>query len=513
VRACLSRACVTRNPRARPRVKSGTLSDTLGGVQDFLMNVPSSADLLPGRRARRSLAFGVLAFALGLPGIAAAGPGEEMYQEMREKGLLYPDQEWQDYINAIGQRLVKAGGAQGEYHFYLVDNSAVNAEALPDGYIFVMRGLVAYLRSEDELAAVVGHEIGHVVHGHTRSSKILAAMGGVAGFIGAILTGSGSVVDLTNTATGTLMSGEGRENELEADAYGGEVLAKAGYDPMAMIDTLQVLKDQGAFSRNVLRRPSVYHGLFSSHPKEDKRLYDAVSKAQSYQAGEYREPELDFLSMLDGLVFGDEASTGLIKDGAYYHNGFRIVIKFPEGWSVSNTAAEVIGRAPQGGQHSIISMQRMNSPSEEQTPEEYVTKTLKRDDVINGQSLTINGYPAFIGEVKVLSGNAQARRIAIIYKDGSVYLFRGEVGALGDVAAFEPQWRQTLESFRAMTAEDLQQADRQHIRVVMVEPDKTWAELAQQVSIKDFPEETLRLLNNQYPAGEPHAGDMIKLVQ
>jgi predicted Zn-dependent protease len=477
------------------------------------MTVPSSAASLRIRRSRRPLAVALLALCLGLPQIAAAGPGEEMYQEMREKGLLYPDQEWQDYINAIGQRLVKAGGAQGEFHFYLVDNSSVNAMALPDGYIFVMRGLVAYLQTEDELAGAIGHEIGHVVHGHTRSNKMMGVAGGIAAFIGAILTGSGSVVDLANTATGTLVSGYGREHELEADEYGGEVLAKAGYDPLAMIDTLQALKDQSVFSRNVLRRPTVYHGLFSSHPKEDKRLYDAVSKAQYHQAPEYRDPERDFLSMMDGLVFGDEASTGLIKDGAYYHNGFRVVVKFPEGWNVSNTAAEVIGRAPQGGQHSIISMQRMNAPSEEQTPEEYVTKTLKRDDVINGQSLQINGYPAFIGEVKVLSGNAQARRIGIIYKDGSVYLFRGEVGALGDVAAFEAQWRQTLESFRAMTAEDLQQADKQHIRVVMAEPDQTWAELAKQVSIKDFPEETLRLLNNQYPAGEPHAGDMIKLVQ
>jgi predicted Zn-dependent protease len=94
-----------------------------------------------------------------------------------------------------------------------------------------------------------------------------------------------------------------------------------------------------------------------------------------------------------------------------------------------------------------------------------------------------------------------------------VYLFRGEVGALGDPTAFDTQWQDTLRSFRAMTADDLQLASSQRIRVQMAEPDVTWAELARRSSLKDHAEETLRLLNAQYPAGEPRAGDMIKLVE
>lgn len=456
----------------------------------------------------------LLATGLGVAGGANAGPGEEAYQEMREKGLLYPDQRWQDYVNEIGQRLVGVSGAgRQEFHFYVLDESGVNAMAFPDGYIFVNRGLISYLRSEDELAGVIGHEIGHVVGRHARRSNQMAAFGQIAGFIGAVLTGSGSVADLANTATTTLRSGYGREFELEADSYGAEFLAKAGYNPLAMIDVLHVLKDHSNFSRNVLNEPNVYHGLFSTHPKNDKRLHDAVAKSQTMQMQQVLEPERDFWSMIDGLAFGNEAATGLIKDGAYYHNGLRIVIRFPDGWQVGNTAAEVIGRAPQGATHSSITVQRLDAPADDQTPAEFVTKTLKRDDVVNGQSLEINGYPAFVGEIKVLAGNAQARRIAVIYKDTSVYLFRGEVGPIGDVTAFEPQWRQTLESFRAMTAEDLQLASSQRIRVVEALPDQTWAELAQQASIKRFPEETLRLLNGQYPVGEPRAGDLIKVVQ
>jgi predicted Zn-dependent protease len=433
---------------------------------------------------------------------------------MREKGLLYPDQAWQDYVAEIGQRLVAVSGAGRQtFHFYVIDDATVNAMAFPDGYIFVHRGLISYLRSEDELAGVIGHEIGHVIGRHARRSNQMAAFGQVAGFIGAVLLGTGSVADLANTATATLRSGYGREFELEADAYGAEFLAKAGYDPMAMIDVLHVLKDQSVFSKNVLGQPNVYHGLFSTHPKNDKRLYDAVARTQSMQVGELREPERDFLQMIDGFVFGNEAGTGLIKDGAYYHGGLRVVIRFPEGWDVGNTATEVLGRSPQGATHSSISVQRLPAPTDGQTPAEYVTKTLKRDDVTAGEALEINGYPAFVGQIEILSGNAQARRIAVIYKDSSVYLFRGEVGPIGDVATFESQWRQTLESFRAMTAEDLQLASSQRIRVIEAQPDQSWAELARKASIKDHPEETLRLLNAQFPVGEPRAGDLIKIVQ
>jgi predicted Zn-dependent protease len=472
----------------------------------------------PAAPARRSLGAlcvsALLLLALAVPADSLAGPGEKAYQEMREKGLLYPDQAWQDYVTEIGQRLVEASGERGQqFYFYVLDEPTVNAMAFPDGYVFVHRGLITYLRSEDELAGVIGHEIGHVVGNHARRSNQMVAFGQVAGFIGAILTGTGSVADLANTATATLRSGYGREFELEADAYGAEFLAKAGYNPMSMIDVLHVLKDQSLFSKNVLGEPNVYHGLFSTHPKNDKRLYDAVARTQNMEIGELRDPERDFWQMMDGLVFGNEAGTGLIKDGAYYHGGLRIVIRFPEGWDVSNTAAEVIGRSPHGATHSSISVQRLDAPTDGQTPAEFVTKTLKRDDVKQGQSIEINGYPAYLGEIEVLSGNAQARRIAVIFKDSSVYLFRGEVGPIGDVAAFETQWRQTLESFRAMTAEDLQLASRQRIRVIEAEPDVTWAELAGKASIKEYPEETLRLLNAQYPVGEPRAGDLIKIVQ
>jgi predicted Zn-dependent protease len=467
------------------------------------------------RRAVFLLAAGFLLSAGFFTSAAAAGPGEKLYRELVEKDQLYDDEEWQAYVQEVGERLLAVSPDAGKkYHFYVLDNPTVNAMALPDGYIFVNRGLIAYLRSEDELAGVLGHEIGHVVGKHARRSNQLGAFGNVLGFIGAVMTGTYAVADLTNTATATIRSGYGREFELEADEYGGKFLAKAGYNPLAMIDVLHVLKDHQLFSRSIRNEPQVYHGLFSSHPRNDKRLHDAVMQSQGLVPDTLMEPERDFWEMMDGLVYGDESATGLIKDGAYYHGALRVVFEFPDGWDVMNTAAEVVGRAPQGPTYASIAAQRLNPPASEQTPEEFVTKTLKREDVKSGVSREINGYPAYVAEIELVeNSSAQARKIAVIYKDSSVYLFRGEVGALGDPEEFESQWQETLESFRAMTAADLRLASSQQIKVVTASPNDTYAELARRVSIKSYPEETLRLINGHHPVGEPRAGDPIKIVQ
>jgi predicted Zn-dependent protease len=470
--------------------------------------------LFDGRRTLRSQLLVLLLTGLVASGMAAAGPGEKVYKEMLANDQIYQDEEWQAYLNQIGQRLLAVSPDAGrEYHFYILDNPTVNASAFPDAYIFVNRGLIAYLRSEDELAGVVGHEIGHVVGRHARRSNMMGFFGNVAGFIGSIMTGTGAIADMGNTVTQTLRSGYGREFELEADEYGGEFLARAGYNPLAMIDVIHVLKDHSLFAKNVLGQPAVYHGLFSTHPKNDKRLHDAVQKSQHLFPDELREPERDFWEMIDGMVYGDEAATGLIKGETYYHGALRVVVQFPQGWDVTNTASEVLGRAPGGTSDAFITVQRLNPPESEQTPEEYVKETLKRDDVTDGESLEINGYSAFIGTVEVASGNAQARRIGVIYKDNGVYLFKGEVGPLGDVNAFEPQWRATLESFRAMTAADLMVANSQRLQVVVANPGDSYEKLARKASIKSYPAETLRVLNGDHPIGEPRAGDYIKIVQ
>lgn len=444
----------------------------------------------------------------------AAGPGSKVYHEYREKGGLYADEGWQEYVSAIGERLLKADGHDPQdFTFAVIDNPIPNAVAYPDGFIFVHRGLLPYLRSEDELAGVIGHEIGHVLARHGYERQRNRRLSQIGGFLAALATGTGTMWDLTNSIAATLQSGYGREAELEADQYGAMFLAKGGYSPLAMIDGIQALKDHELFMKQVSNQPPVYHGLFASHPKNDKRLHELVQSVQHLAPEQLAEPVGDFWAHMDGLVFGDEAATGLIKDGVYYHGALRVVVRFPEGWDVTNTTAEILGRAPGGTDEASIGLQRQSLPGEEQTPEEYVSKTLKRDDVENGETVVINGYPTYVGDIKVIGDLPKARKIAVVFKADSVYVFQGEVGEQGEVEQFAKDFVETIASFRSMTAADLQVANAQRIRVLEARPGMTYKALATRSSVKRFPEETLRTINGHHPRGEPRAGDLIKTVQ
>jgi predicted Zn-dependent protease len=126
----------------------------------------------------------------------------------------------------------------------------------------------------------------------------------------------------------------------------------------------------------------------------------------------------------------------------------------------------------------------------------------------------VNGYKGFTGDIKVAAGSALAKKIAVVYKDGGVYLFNGELGPNGgDEAAFEEAWMAVLNGFRAMTADDLKVANDQRIKVIVAKPSDTYASLAEKSSLKSHAEETLRVINGQHPVGEPRAGDYVKIVQ
>ena len=436
-----------------------------------------------------------------------------MYNEFLEKGGIYDDEAWQDYVTEVGERILQHTPHAGRnYTFVVQDASFVNAFATKDAYIFVSRGILSYFNSEDELAAVLGHEIGHVVGQHHRRRSTAKGLGTILGWLGFIGTSSASIKDLADTLTATATANYGRKYELESDAYGAEWLGKAGYDPQAMLKVIQALRDNDLFSKNVLGQPSLYHGIFGSHPEHQKRLHDVRRQIGYTMPETLSETERDYWQMLDGLVYGDQAAGGVVKDGTYYHGGLRVVIDFPEGWEARTTRSEVIGRSPAPADETIT-ISRRPVPEEETTAEAYIKDTLKRDDVENGEVFVVGDIPAYEGDIKVLSGNAQKRKIGLLFTATAVYLFRGEVGTNGDPEAFEEKFRKTIESFRGMTAKDLKEANSQTIVVVEAKPGDTYESLARGGALSRHAAETLRVLNGHYPNGEPRAGDLVKVIR
>lgn len=459
-------------------------------------------------------AFFMAILGLGAPLMPVqAGPGSEQYNAYLEAGMLYEDKEWQDYVTAVGERVLAVSPHHGRaYTFVLLDDPQVNAFTPGEGYIFLTRGILSYLRSEDELAGVIGHEIGHNVAAHVQEGKGRARGGALLGWIGLLATSSPAMLDLANTLSATASASYGRRAELEADHFSAQWLIKSGYNPQGMIDSLQILRDDDAFQTKVMGRQPVYHGIMRSHPEHQKRIHDLVQLGGLYSLDQLAEPERDYWHMLDGLVFGDQAATGVAKGNKFYHGALRVVIEFPEGWDASLAGNAVLGQAPHP-ETASITVQRHQPATSGQTPETYVKETLKRDDVINGELLKIGDADAFIGDIKLADGSARKQKIGVVFRSGEVYLFRGEVPDAEDVKAFETKFRGAMSGLRAMTIEDLRVANSQRIKVVEAKPGDTFAKLAKGAAIGAHGDELLRVINGLYPNGEPRAGDLIKVVR
>ena len=226
----------------------------------------------------------------------------------------------QAYVNNIGQQLAKQSHRKEiRYTFTVLDDPSVNAFALPGGYIYITTGIMAYLNSEGELAGVLGHEIGHVTARHgvkqqsagMASSILLSVLAKQAG-------GSGSEFGNLNKA---LLSGYGRDHELQADRLGAEYLARIGFSPKNMSDVVGVLKSQEEFAKVQARRegrqPRAYHGVFASHPDNDSRLQKIIAEAGKYKKGATRDAGHNrYLNMIAGLKYRiDKKNTGKIVVG------------------------------------------------------------------------------------------------------------------------------------------------------------------------------------------------------
>ena len=222
-------------------------------------------------------------------------------------------------------------------------------------------------------------------------------------------------------------------------------------------------------------------------------------------------PERDYLAMLEGLRFGADSAIGVAKDSVYYHGALRMKVTFPDGWDIQSTDAEVFARSPD--RQSKISVRRSALPSQPQTPKEYLEETLQRDDLENGELVRAGPYSGYLAEIVNPGTQNLHRSIAIIYKDGDIYLFEGENQNQNPSEDFKQQFKAFVISLRPMTADDMRMVNKQTIALVEAKPGDTYAKLARGVPIRRNAEETLRLINGHYPRGEPRAGDRIKVVR
>jgi len=427
---------------------------------------------------------------------------------VRKQYHVYPDKALQDYINRVGQRLAKDSDRPNlQYHFTVLDSPEVNAFALPGGYVYITRGILAYLNSEAELAAVLGHEIGHVAarHGVRQQSAAEAANLGLSIasiFVPELNTNAG--YNLSNLLGGALLSGYGREHELEADRLGAKYMARADYDPQAMIKVLSLLKEQEEFDAVVAkqegRQPNHYHGLFASHPDNDTRLKQVVGEADHLVVNRPYKGHNAYLEQIVGLVFNDSDGEGVIRNNKFMHAKLGMALTFPRGWHVQNRPDQLLAISPQG--EAAIQLKADNAPKG--TPFDYVRRMTGARNGIDTRD--INHLPAAIAS---LPGSITG----VIYLHGKAYVIQGQAKSRAALDSYRDEILFCIRSFHALGAAERELARPLKIVLITARPGDTYAKLAEYSPLGKNADGYLRLINGAYPKGEPVPGQLIKIVK
>ncbi|MDJ0653226.1 MAG: M48 family metalloprotease [Xanthomonadales bacterium] len=467
---------------------------------------------------------------LGLSGQAAALMSEEaeikLGKELHPRILAevgpYPDPELQEYINRIGQELAAISDRPDlEYHFTVLDDDLVNAFALPGGYIYITRGMLAHLNSEAELAAVLGHEIGHVTARHSVKRDSQQKLLGALAAITSIAAKSTLAGEATNMVGQVMVTGYGRDQELEADELGAKFMAKAGYETNAVTATVALLKQREQFERERARaedrEPRIPHGSYRTHPDNDKRFREAVKAAQAYTPDLAKlrpDNSAKFLNMIDGIAFGPKRTPGTLRSNYFYNAKYGIKMKFPENWRVEGSASRLQAISDNNDAALEVSVV---VPGRTMTAADVLMKKFAQNKLKDGKDITIAGMRAHIATVDRYSGGpygARPARMAAILDNRvrRAYVFAGTGKRDLSRIAADGDFIGAIFSFGRMTAADRTLAEAPRLKIIQAEPDTTYEILARTSAVPTYAEQNIRLLNGVYPTGQPRPGDLIKTV-
>ncbi len=445
--------------------------------------------------------------------------GRQAHDQILKQYGRYEDAGLQSYVQQVGERLAaRSHRADLVYRFTVLDSEEVNAFALPGGYIYITRGMLAMLNSEAELAAVLGHEIGHVTARHSVRQYTAQQAAGLGYTISAIFLPelrTAAVQNVYSLFGGALIRGYGREHELEADGLGAEYLARAGYDPNAMLQVIRVLKAQESFeverAKKEGREPNVYHGLFATHPDSDSRLQQVVGKARALATagGQSRVNRELYLNNIAGLTYGPGTKEGVLRGRDFYHADLGISLRFPEDWRVENRPDRLLAVPPENDALLQVFLEDLNK---RMPPEQFVKERLKLDP-IQGQALSAGELPAYttLAYANTPFGRRLARFTVVFFRD-KAYIFIGARKDGDDNRKYRTEFLNAALSLKALTAEEAALAEARRIALLRAQPGVRYSALAARSGLTSYAEAQLRLLNGDYPKGEPEPGRLIKTV-
>ena len=445
--------------------------------------------------------------------------GKEANQQILQQYGLYNDPELQAYVQKVGERVlaeteIRDPKAPAQYQntpfkFQVLDSPIVNAFALPGGYIYVTRGLLAHAENEAQLAVVLGHEVGHVVGRHAARQALRAQVGQVGLLAGAILgqqvlgQSAGQVINAAGSGLQLFMLKYGRDAEREADQLGVKYAENKGYDAAQGAGFFQTLKRIG--TRDGLTIPS----WMSSHPDPGAREQAVLKMAREYDRPNKAEVigEEELLSQLDGMVVGDNPREGFVRGNTFYHPELAFQFPVPQGWKVQNEKDAVLLADPQKQAVMVFEL----APA--RTAREAASKFANAQGikVVQSRNTTINGAPAvsLVAQANTQQGTAGILNY-FIERDGRVYSFSGMTSA-SRVSAFADTLAQVVNRFDRVTDRQVLNVQPTTLAIMTVDRPAPFSSFIPTSDLGTLTPEDLAILNQVELNQTIPAGTKIKV--
>ncbi len=445
--------------------------------------------------------------------------GREGHEAIQAEFGVYDDAALAAYVEGVGQKLAAVSHLPNiEWHFTTLDDPVVNAFALPGGYTYISRGILAHLNSEAQLAGVMGHEIGHVTARHTAQRMTQQQLAGLGLGVATIFSKTFSrYSDAAQQGLGLLFLKYGRDDENQSDELGVEYSVKAGYDPRVIPYTYRMLARVTESAGE--RLPS----YLSTHPDPGDREQRTTQLAEAAVAGKTGlEIGIDpYLERIDGIVFGNDPKNGYFEGNHYYHPNLGFEIRFPEGWEASDKKTAVVAVAP--GERAMMQL-TLAQDGQGTSPASYVAQLQQSGKVAEaqGRTETINGMPAWVGRLAVPGEGGQPIVLAAAFiqfqapagdgRPAGPVLFQvlGRSGQQGD--ADEKAILASARSLKKVTNPEVLNVQPSRVKVVRVDKAGSFGVIVPGLGPQAISLEETAVLNNREVSDVLEPGSRVKIV-
>jgi len=434
--------------------------------------------------------------------------GQETDQQIRQQFGIYDDKGLNEYVNRIGQSMVRHSHRPNlPYHFAVLDTPVVNAFAAPGGFIYVTRGILALMGSEAELAAVLGHEMGHVAARHSMkrlSGQMLASIGLVLGSV--LSKDIAKFAGLASVGMQLLFLKFSRSDEYQADSLGIRYARQAAYSPGEMLRFFTALENMSvdAGSHKI---PT----FLSTHPMTSDRIakVKAMVSSQDVRLAVKQEP---YLRQVDGMIYGENPRQGFAEEGVFYHPEMAFQFAIPSGWAVDNTPKQVVVGEKEGKAALILQAESSN-----QDLGQYLqakAKEFGQAELLKETSDRVGRFQSRHAYFRVPQeqGEPLAVRLSCIRKGSMIYSFVG-LSANSTANLYQPILERAIFSFQQLSDPRYLSRGPQHLSLQRSNGSQTLQGLMSNAGVDRKLWKQLAVFNSLKLEAVPQTGRLVKLVK